>query len=627
MVKKRITIEVDEYHHDFDFGLQAIEELDKVVITGEKSGMAFKHTIKIPSVAVVNVEDINTCTKDEGYQLACVNASQSCRKPIVTGHEKKIILANCPYNEGSKSQKIEIPKEESPWKRRDDELEKMKESPKEEKSLKKPSKDIYFCVFKVDDELTVACMAFKKFWDKNHHLDGDGSKLREAVREYGLVESMESVFESRVYAEGDSKDYHDYLVKCGFIYNGELGSDFEGEYRPDDVRCPKCGSVCTFKWQGKQIRQDCPEHGWVRWTPQKDYFISLADKKPVDTKSPYQYLTDVEDENEDEDEEDGEIVIIMGYPAAGKTTLVEEYVRKGYFRINRDDAGGSMLTQSFKARQVFKEGARIEDVDGEFMVSPQKRIVLDNTYPSRESRAGIIEVAKYLGVPIRCIWLKTSFEDAQLNACFRMIEKKGRVLMPEEFANQKDPNMFPPVAIFAYKKKFQKPTMTFEGFDSIEEVPFVRKYPSDYTNKALILDYDDTLRTSIGDRKWPEKVEDVEILPARAGKLHRYANDGYILLGASNQSAVAKDLPMETAIACFERTNELLEIDIDYAFCTHKIPPVKCFCRKPHPGIGAYFIHKYKLDPSKCIMVGDQTLDFTFAKRCGFKFTHAHDFF
>ena len=44
-------------------------------------------------------------------------------------------------------------------------------------------------------------------------------------------------------------------------------------------------------------------------------------------------------------------------------------------------------------------------------------------------------------------------------------------------------------------------------------------------------------------------------------------------------------------------------------------------------GLGVHFIHKYKLDPSKCIMVGDMTSDRTFAKRLGFQFEWAKDFF
>ena len=77
----------------------------------------------------------------------------------------------------------------------------------------------------------------------------------------------------------------------------------------------------------------------------------------------------------------------------------------------------------------------------------------------------------------------------------------------------------------------------------------------------------------------------------------------------------------------FQKKNELLEVGIDYMFCCHKVPPISCYCRKPGPAMGVHFIEKYQLDPAQCIMVGDQTSDQTFAKRCGFQFEWAKDFF
>lgn len=309
-----------------------------------------------------------------------------------------------------------------------------------------------------------------------------------------------------------------------------------------------------------------------------------------------------------------EIVIVMGYNAAGKSTLVEEFVGQGYYRLNRDLMGGTLDQQAQLAASAVQNG--------------HPTIVLDNTYADKASRQSIIQVGKQLGVPVRCVWLATSFEDAQLNACMRMCQKAGRILMPDDFKGQfkNDPNMFPPVALFAYKKRFEKPT-TAEGFSTVEKRDFVRKWPAPFKNKAILLDYDDTLRRSTGSKQWPEDPSEVEILPGRKEKLAEVRKQGYLLLGASNQSAIAKGLSTETAVACFERTNELVGQKIDYMFCPHRIPPVTCFCRKPHPGIGAWFIFKYQLNPAECIMVGDQTSDSTFAQRCGFQYQDAKEFF
>ena len=308
-----------------------------------------------------------------------------------------------------------------------------------------------------------------------------------------------------------------------------------------------------------------------------------------------------------------EIVIIMGYNAAGKSTLVEQYVRRGYYRLNRDVAGKSL-----------DDLAKTAD---EILYNNPSDIVLDNTYPSVGSRQPIIRVAKNHEVPIKCVHLTTSFEDAQLNACLRMMKKVGKILNPEDFKKVKDPNLFPPAAIYHYRKEFQPPTLK-EGFSAIEEVPFVRSWGSEYRNKALLLDYDGTLRTHSGAQKYPCNPSEISILPGRKERLKEYLNKGYKLLGASNQSGVAKGSVSEEAVVrCFEQTNNLLEINIEYKYCPHPSNPIVCYCRKPGPGMGAYFIAKYKLSPSECIFVGDMTSDKTFATRCGFQYVNANEFF
>lgn len=148
-----------------------------------------------------------------------------------------------------------------------------------------------------------------------------------------------------------------------------------------------------------------------------------------------------------------------------------------------------------------------------------------------------------------------------------------------------------------------------------------------YKNKALILDFDGTLRFSVGNNDYPEKPEDVRILPNRKQVLEDYKNMGYLLLGASNQSCISRNVPEKICISCFDKTLELLNLEIDYLYCPHKRIGKNCFCRKPLPGMGAFLIHKHKLDPKQCIMVGDTVTDQEFASRCGFDFSTAEDFF
>lgn len=313
------------------------------------------------------------------------------------------------------------------------------------------------------------------------------------------------------------------------------------------------------------------------------------------------------------------IAMVMGFPASGKSTLTKQLEAKGYRVLNRDTEGGSMsgLLEKFKAA-----------------LADQTPIVLDNTFCTVEDRKPFIEAAKAAGRGMTCWWLATRAEDAQINALNRMWDRYGQVFMSADAIKNssasKDPNIFPAAAIFSYKKRFEKPTMG-EGFALIQKMDFVR-LPGKGTKKALILDYDGTLRRDAkelgGEFHYPVKPEQVEILPNRTPVLERYKAQGYLLLGASTQSGIAKGhLTDREAMACFAKTNALLGVDIEFTFCPHGSFPVACYCRKPQAGLGVYLIRKYDLNPADCIMVGDLTTDRTFAERLGFQFRHADEFF
>jgi len=285
----------------------------------------------------------------------------------------------------------------------------------------------------------------------------------------------------------------------------------------------------------------------------------------------------------------------------------------GYDRLNRDTVGGSLDDIALELDKRIRAG--------------KTKFVLDNTYPTAAQRKPVLGIASTHGIPVRCIHLATSIEDAQVNACQRMIQKYGKLLSPDEMAGKKDPNTYPPVVLFKYKKEYQSPEKS-EGFAAVEVIKFQRKVGAEYKNKAMIFDYDGTLRDTISGGKYPCDPNDIKILPGRKEMLQKLKAEGYRLLGVSNQSGVAKgDLTMEVAKECFEKTNKLLGVDIEYSFCPHRIPPITCFCRKPMPGLGVAFIEKYKLDRTKTTYIGDMTTDKTFSERCGIQFALADQFF
>lgn len=324
-----------------------------------------------------------------------------------------------------------------------------------------------------------------------------------------------------------------------------------------------------------------------------------------------------------------EIVLITGYNAAGKTTITKEYTDRGFTNLNRDTAGGKVNDLLLPCEAEIKAG---------------RSVVLDNTFPTIPSRQPFIDLAKKLGVKIHCVWMSTSFEDAQLNACLRMMKRVGKILGPEDKTD--DPNLFPPVALFRYKKLFENkkekgeyPVPDFpgkqepkkaHGFNTVEKRPFVRYWEPEYKNKALIIDADDTIRTSTGDQNWPEKPEEVLIIPGTASKIRAWmlANRVELLLGVSNQSAVDKGrMTCKEVDACFEETNRQLGLEVRWLYSPWLPPKHITYCRKPHCGLGAQLIYEHKLLPSECLYVGDATSDKTFAARCGFQYQHPKEFF
>lgn len=305
--------------------------------------------------------------------------------------------------------------------------------------------------------------------------------------------------------------------------------------------------------------------------------------------------------------------MVVGYPASGKSTVTKDLIKKGAVSLNRDTEGGTIVSLLPKLEALLKDG---------------KDVVLDNTFPTIEVRKPFIDLAKKYNADITCSLMGASIEDAQFNVVQRAIGLIGKFPTPEAIKAAKHTNIFPPTVLFKYKKEFQKPT-TEEGFSKVELVKFVRKVNPEYINKALIVDYDGTLRECIGgNEKYPVNKSQVEIKPNRTKVLQAYKDKGYILLGISNQSGVAKgEVADEVVNELFQYTNQQLGIDIEYRYCPHQSAPISCYCRKPMPGIGVEFILKHKLNAKECIFVGDMTTDKTFAQRAGFQYVDQAEFF
>lgn len=306
------------------------------------------------------------------------------------------------------------------------------------------------------------------------------------------------------------------------------------------------------------------------------------------------------------------VTMILGYPASGKSSLTKK-LANGAVILNRDTFGGTIAELLPKM---------------EALLAADKDIVLDNLFPTIEVRKPFVELARKHGAQINCMIMGTSIEEASYNFVQRALGILGEFPSPELVKKAKHPNIFPPLVLFKYKKDFQKPDVS-EGFSKVEVIPFVRQENPEYINKAIIVDYDGTLRECVnGNDKYPLEKDQIEIKPNCDKILQSYKDKGYLLLGVSNQSGVHKgELSAEKASDLFKHTNGLLNLDIEYKFCPHQSAPISCWCRKPMSGLGVEFIMRHKLNRKECLFIGDMTTDKTFAARCGFQYVDQGEFF
>jgi aryl-alcohol dehydrogenase-like predicted oxidoreductase/predicted kinase len=259
-----------------------------------------------------------------------------------------------------------------------------------------------------------------------------------------------------------------------------------------------------------------------------------------------------------------DVVLVMGMQGSGKSTVAREM--EGYERFNRDERGGSI-----------EKMARLLD---DALASGVERAVLDNTYPSRASRAGVLDVARRYGAPVRCVWMDTSIEDAQVNAAARLIETYGRLPEPDELNKlaRKDPAAFKPSAQFNWRRELEPPSED-EGFASVERREFRRRaMPFAGDRRALV----------------------VEMKVAAEVDWQAWRAAGWLVVGTAWEQAPATDL--------------------DVALCPHPAGPPVCWCRKPLPGLGLLLTRTHGLDLARSWHVGRGAADRGFAARLGMRF-------
>ncbi len=283
-------------------------------------------------------------------------------------------------------------------------------------------------------------------------------------------------------------------------------------------------------------------------------------------------------------QDDAEVVLVMGIPGAGKSRVAEQYVGRGYRRLNRDDRGGTLRELA-------------QALDGE-LASGARRIVLDNTYLSRASRSYVIETAGRNRVPARCVWLDAPLAQAQVNLVERLLEQFGTLPAPEKLRSlaRRVPGVLLPTSQMRAVRELEPPSAD-EGFAAVERVPWVRAPPSARSRAGVFV-----AAAALDRPGWQDAIAQAD--PGAPHLLFDWRPDG-----------TAEDLAPPAALLGAE-VSGLVEI----ALCPHPGGPPACWCRPPLPGLPLEFARAHGLAPSRSTLLGTSPAHRTLAETLGARY-------
>jgi aryl-alcohol dehydrogenase-like predicted oxidoreductase/predicted kinase len=279
-----------------------------------------------------------------------------------------------------------------------------------------------------------------------------------------------------------------------------------------------------------------------------------------------------------------DVVVVMGVPGAGKTRVAEEYVARGYVRLNRDERGGSL-------RELAEE---LEDV----LSSKTRQVVLDNTYLTRASRSYVVETAARHGVPARCMWLETPLAQAQVNLVERLLDRFGELPTPERLkaAARAEPGLLRPTSQMRAFRELEPPSVD-EGFAEVEQIAFARTPHPERSRTGVFV-----AAPAMGSAGWHEVLGDTD--PAAPHLLFDWI-----------PGAPATDLD---TLASQLATNVTGQVDV--AVCPHPGGPPICWCRPALPGLPLAFARAHGVDPARSIVVGASSAHRTLANTLGARY-------
>ncbi len=147
------------------------------------------------------------------------------------------------------------------------------------------------------------------------------------------------------------------------------------------------------------------------------------------------------------------------------------------------------------------------------------------------------------------------------------------------------------------------------------------------TARTVFLDRDGVLIRELGFVTHPKQIE---ILPGVPGALALLRRQGFRLVVVTNQSAIARGLLTEEALARIHADLRARLLALDPGafwdavyFCPHHPQEghapyrIDCTCRKPRPGMLLRAIAEHGLDPARSWMIGDSPRDVAAGREAG----------
>jgi aryl-alcohol dehydrogenase-like predicted oxidoreductase len=279
--------------------------------------------------------------------------------------------------------------------------------------------------------------------------------------------------------------------------------------------------------------------------------------------------------------DEADVVMVMGIPGAGKTRVAEDYVARGYLRLNRDERGGTLR--------------ELADLLDEALASGARRVVLDNTYLTRAIRSHVLEAAGRHGAAARCVWLDTPLAQAQVNIVERLLERFGSLPSPDELRElaRREPGVHTPTTQMRTFRELEPPS-TDEGFAAVEQVPFER---ASHEGRAGVF------VAAAAVPSWE---------PTDSAAPH--------LLFDWNA-----DGSMDALAEAAGRVSALVAGPVETALCPHGGGPPTCWCRPPLPGLPLAFARAHGVDPARSTLVGASPAHRTLATTLGAGYVVAAD--